>query len=516
MAKICVPVCARRISDMQRAVERAAEVGDIIELRLDYLPEEALAQASEVINEIIKLAERPLIVTLRPSEFGGARAITIEDRLLARIEQQWLGHPKVLSDMELDLVQVLQQREEDKSLAEGVCDWNRTICSFHDFAGIPDDLEQIYEHMAATPARVLKIAVQADDATDCVAILNLLKRAKHQGREMIAIAMGDAGIMTRILGPSRGSFLTYGAFDDETATAPGQVTATDLREIYRIEKIDSHTEIFGVIGDPITHSLSPLIHNTAFAAAGLNSVYLPLKVRDLTLFMRRMVHPKTRELDWNLRGLSVTAPHKSAVIDQLDWIDPTAQEIGAVNTVLIKEGQLRGYNTDAEGFILPLRSRFGSVGGARCAVIGAGGAARAVVWALHHDGARVTVWARNTNQAKELAEGYGAEWRVLTNEPLANFDIVVNTTPLGTLGEYEDQTPFTAPQLGGVRLACDLVYNPIETRFLREARQAGCETLSGIEMLLMQAAVQFRLWQGRELDAQAARLAVFKALERLK
>ncbi len=516
MTKICVSVCARRISEMQRAVGRAAGVGDIIELRLDCLPEQELAQVNEVINEIIKVAERPLILTLRPAEFGGARAITIEERLLARLQQGWFAHPNVLSDLELDLALVLQQREREgnDSLALGLCDWDRTICSFHDFAGIPGDLEQVYERMTATRARILKIAVESDDATDCLTMFRLLERAKREGREMIAIAMGDAGIMTRILGPSRGSFLTYASLDDETATAPGQVTATDLREIYRIEKIDSQTEIFGIIGDPVGHSLSPLIQNTAFAAADLNSVYLPLKVRDLSSFMRRMVHPKTRELDWNLRGLSVTAPHKTTLMDQLDWIEPAAQEIGAVNTIVIHDEQVLGYNTDAEGFILPLRSRFGSVSGARCAVIGAGGASRAVVWALHNDGAEVTLVARNANQAKQLAETYGAGCRTLTNEPLADFDVAVNTTPLGMGGEQENQTAFTAAQLRGVRLAYDLVYNPIETRFLREARQAGCETLSGIEMLLAQAAAQFRLWHGRELDAQATRMAVFKAVER--
>jgi 3-dehydroquinate dehydratase / shikimate dehydrogenase len=513
MAQICVPVCAPRIEEMRRLAKRAAAAGDLVELRLDYLPERELSQSSEAINEIIKLSERPTILTLRPAEFGGGRAIGIEERL-ARLEQNWASHPGTLSDLELDLVLVLQERDKEGNDRPGSSvNWDRTICSFHDFAGIPSDIGQLYQRMAATPARILKIAVQADDATNCLAVFCLLERAKQDGREMIGIAMGAAGIMTRILGPSRGSFLTYGSIDDETATAPGQLTARELHKLYRIDQLDSQTQIFGIIGNPVNHSLSPRIHNAAFAAANLNAVYLPLQVHDLVEFMRRMAHPKTRELDWNLRGLSVTAPHKSGVMGQLDWVDPAAQKIGAVNTILVQGDQLLGYNTDAEGFIAPLRATFGSLAGSRCAVIGAGGAARAVLWAIHSDGGKVKVFARNGTKAKELADEYSAECQAIGSESLADFDIVINTTPLGTRGEQQDESPVTAAQLRGVRLAYDLVYNPIETRFLREARQAGCETLSGIGMLLSQAAQQFQLWTGENADTQVMRTAVLTAIE---
>ena len=221
-------------------------------------------------------------------------------------------------DLELDLVLSFAA---ERSLGESWIDWSRVICSHHDFGGVPSDLDQIYERMAATPARILKIAVQADDATDCLPIFRLLERAQREGREMIAIAMGQAGVMTRILGPSRGSFLTYGSLDDESATAPGQLTARELREVYRIDQIDQQTEVIGIIGKPVGHSLSPHIHNAAFETAGVNAVYIPFEVGDAVQFMRRMAHPRSRELEWNLRGLSVTAPHKSAVMNSLDWID---------------------------------------------------------------------------------------------------------------------------------------------------------------------------------------------------
>ena len=289
---------------------RAARVADIIELRLDCLLEAELDSAKSVLGSLIGKAEALIILTMRSGEQGGRVSLSLDQR-----SQFWasLGSAaeNCLRDFELDLVQEYQRRADER------VDWSKVICSHHDFAGVPSNLEQIYESMAATEARILKIAVQADDATDCLPVFRLLERARSaKGREMIAIAMGPAGIMTRILGPSRGSFLTYGSLDDESATAPGQLTARALREVYRIDRIDQQTEVIGIIGKPVGHSLSPHIHNAAFADAGLNAVYIPFEVRDAVSFMRRMAHPRSRELDWNLRGLSVTAPHKSVVMDQ--------------------------------------------------------------------------------------------------------------------------------------------------------------------------------------------------------
>jgi len=324
--------------------------------------------------------------------------------------------------------------------------------------------------------------------------------------------MGPAGIMTRILGPSRGSFLTYGSLDDESATAPGQLTARELREVYRIDRIDRQTEVFGIIGNPVGHSLSPHIHNAAFAAAGMNAVYVPFAVRDAVSFMRRLAHPRSRDLDWILRGLSVTTPHKSVVMDQLDWIDPAAKEIGAVNTIVVRDNLLHGYNTDAPGFIAPLRNAFGSLQGARCAIIGAGGGARAALWALRNDGAQVTLFIRDLERGSPVAHEFGVDCRELTGARFDQFEIVINATLLGTRGEYAEQTPATAEQLSGVRLAYDLVYNPIETRFLREARAAGCKTLSGLEMLVAQGVEQFKLWTGLDPNAEIMRAAARAAL----
>jgi shikimate dehydrogenase len=325
--------------------------------------------------------------------------------------------------------------------------------------------------------------------------------------------MGTAGVATRVLGPSRGAFLTYAALESETGTAPGQISAKELKQIYRIEKINRQTRIFGLMGLPVCHSVSPLIHNAAFEALGINAVYIPFEVRDAKAFIKRMIHPRTRELDWNFGGLSVTAPHKAAVMGSLDWIDPVAEEIGAVNTIVVQNEELHGYNTDARGVIKPLAEKFGALKGARCAVLGAGGAARGVLWGLQKASAELTIFARNTEKAAILAKEFDVAYEPLAEARFDGFDVVINTTPLGTFGESETKTPANARQLGGARLVYDLVYNPTETLFLREAKDAGCETLGGLSMLIAQGAEQFNLWTGANAPEEVMWEAVERALQ---
>jgi shikimate dehydrogenase len=202
------------------------------------------------------------------------------------------------------------------------------------------------------------------------------------------------------------------------------------------------------------------------------------------------------------------------VIDQLDWIEPAARQIGAVNTIVIAGDNLHGYNTDALGFIKALEREFGDLANARCALIGAGGAASAALWGFNQVGAKTTLFARNLAKGRALAQRFGAEAKALEGASFENFEVVVNATPLGTLGQFENETPATAQQLGGARLAYDLVYNPIDTRFLREARQAGCRTLGGLAMLVSQATEQFRLWTGDLAPEDVMYEAGLKALRR--
>jgi 3-dehydroquinate dehydratase/shikimate dehydrogenase len=503
--RICVPVCELTLPELEQAGMRAAQAGDLVELRLDCLDDPVSVQMGQLAGVTRKI-ERPVIITFRAAEQGGRGAADFSSR-----RQFWTSHGELfkeeLIDLELDMAQALVNNPITS------VDWKRVICSHHDFEGVPGDLDQIYERMAATPAGILKIAVKAGDITDCIPVFHLLKRARDGGRELIAIAMGPAGVATRILGPSRGAYLTYGAVDSKHSTAPGQVTARQLRELYRIDQITAQTRITGLVGFPVGHSISPQIQNTAFAAAGVAAVYLPFEVRDVASFMRRMAHPRTRELDWNLRGLSVTAPHKTAVIDCLDWIDPPAKEIGAVNTIVIEEDRLFGYNTDATAVLKPVSDKLGSLRNARCAIIGAGGAASAVLWSLKHESAKATLFARNQVKGSALAGRFGAGCEQLEGAYFKGFDVVINATPLGTLGSFEDETAASAVQLGGARLAYDLVYNPSETLFLRQAREAGCDTIGGLTMLVLQAEEQFRLWTGVAAPVAVMREAAERAVK---
>lgn len=508
-ARICVPVCARRADELPVAIARAAEVSDFIEVRFDCLDASHLETALDLLAA--DGYRRPYIFTFRPAEEGGRSAPSVRERMsfwesLTERRQRGEFNQPVWADIELGLCETW--------LEAGGAEFVRklpVICSHHDFEGVSADLGQVFERMLRTRARTLKVAVRATDITDCIEVFKLLERAKAAGREMIAVAMSEAGLLTRVLGPARGAFLTFGSLDEGHATAPGQLGATELRRLYRIDSISERTLVTGLVGRPVAHSVSPHMHNAAFAARGADAVYLPLEVGDVDAFARRMAHPRTREFVWNLRGFSVTAPHKTSIMRHLDWIEPSAQEIGAVNTVVVEGVELHGYNTDAGAVLVPLRE-FGALGGARVAVLGAGGAARSLLWSLREQEAQAVLFARDATRARATAEDFGAELLPLDGARFDGFDVVVNTTPLGTRGEREDATPATAAQLRGARVAYDLVYNPAETLFMREARVAGCETFGGLPMLVAQAAEQFKLWMGEDAPLDVMSAAAAKAL----
>lgn len=503
-------VCEQRTTDLPQAIAGAVALADIVELRLDCLVDTAPGRLAQICDELLAGVSKPVIVTLRSANEGGRQFIDCHQRIefWRATARSLMSFKEVLVDIEAELIGELISDEEFSR----AIDWQRVICSFHDFAGMPANLAEVYERMAAMPARILKIAVAADDITGCISLFHLLERARREDREMIALAMGQAGIVTRILGPSRGAFLTYGAVDRESATASGQFTVRELCEVYRIHGINLQTQIFGLMGRPVAHSISPHFQNAAFAAAGMNGVYVPFEVSDAGAFLERMVRSRSREIDWDVRGLSVTAPHKSAVMQHLDWIESDAKQIGAVNTIVVEGDALKGYNTDAAAFIAPLRRALGSLANVACAIIGAGGAARTAAWSLLREGAAVTLFVRAPEGAGQMAQEFGADCHQLQGASFRSFDVVVNATPLGTVGEHQDDTVAVAEQLAGVRLVYDLVYNPQETRLLREAQQAGCLTVGGLEMLLAQAAEQFELWTGKDAPVNVMREAATRAL----
>ncbi len=495
--KICVSVCAGTADEMITKIKLAEELADVIEVRFDcLLPDQLGVLRSEISN--LKL-EKLLLATFRDTRQGGKNFYTFDER--AEFLQNTQGFFAAV-DIEEDFI-------------DYVFDCNNRILSFHDFNGDSDGLDVIYERLSSTVADVVKIAVQTKDVTDSLPVWKLLERAKKDNKNIIPIAMGEAGKWTRILGLAHGSYMTYASLNAGQETAAGQITAKDLKEVYRVKELDLNTKVYGVIGDPVAESLSPYIHNPAFVEQKINAVFIPLQVKNLDEFIRRMVRRETREVELNFAGFAVTMPHKQAIIKHLDGVDPIAEKIGAVNTVNIKNGKLIGYNTDAYGFITPLKETFSNIEDARVAVFGAGGAARACVFALKQENADVTVFARDMKQANLFANEFDVEISEISNLKFQiaksvsdNFDIIVNATPLGMKGDLENETLLTADDLKGVKCVYDLVTSPTDTPLIAEAKRANVPTLGGIEMLIHQGAKQFEIWTGREAPLDLMRKSV--------
>ncbi len=484
--KICISVCSDTADELIAQIRRAEELADMVEVRFDCLPPTELdAALSQIERSDIG---RPLLATYRSPDQGGHGIGTLSERkaFWTDLSDQFWG-----GDLEEDVFQA-STRLKNK------------IASFHNFSSVPDDIDNIFERLSGS--KIIKIAVKSDDITDTISVWKLLERAKTENKQIIPIAMGEAGKWTRILGVAHGAYLTYASIDAGKETADGQITAKDLIETYRVKDLDKNTKVFGVIGEPVSQSLSPYMHNPSFASAGVNAVFVTLLVKNIDEFIRRMVKAETREVELNFGGFSVTMPYKQSIITHLDAIDPTAEKIGAVNTVNVVDGKLLGYNTDAHGFITPLKAMFGDLQDARVAIFGAGGASRACVYALKDEGADVTVFARDISKAETLAEELGVRSAQLTtdNRQLTT-DIVVDATPIGMKGPLENETLFTADELAGVKFVYDLVTKSTNTPLICEANKAGIPALGGIEMLLAQGAKQFEIWTGQEASTDRMR-----------
>ena len=495
---VCVPITEGEGERCIAAIREAEREADAIEVRLDYLAEGELPGVLAWLGAHGAGVEAALVLTFRPGEQGGRREVTLAER-----QAFWRGvGVEVLAaatwvDLEWDLVE---------SWAGGGCPvaWEKVICSWHDFAGTPVDLNERYDRMAATPAAVVKLATMVERVEECARIFGVIEWARGR-KPVIALGMGLAGLSTRVLSLSRGALLTFGSLRRGAESAAGQPTIDELRNLFRVQRLSRETEVYGVIGNPVGHSRSPRIHNRALGVTGRDGVYLPFPVEDVGRFVEEMVRPATRRIDWRLRGLSVTIPHKVAIMACLDRIDETAQRIGAVNTVVVEGAELHGYNTDVSGAMRPLEALV-ELKGARVAVIGAGGSARAICYGLQQRGAAVTLYARDEAKARVLADEFSAAVAPL-GQFAGNVEDVINCTPLGMHGHSEGESPLPAESLRGVGLVYDLVYTPEETRLLREARAAGIRTLGGLEMLIGQAAEQFRLWTGQEAPLDAMREA---------
>lgn len=481
--KVCISVAAETADEMIAKIKQAEPLADVIEVRFDSLRPEELTRA----NGIVASASVPIIATFRPKEQGGFRQISDAER-----DAFWCsGLGTAYCDVEEEFVEVTK-----------AWPWGERICSYHDFDGVPADIDSKVASLRETEAEKVKFAVTANDITDAISVWKPLTGSESQ--TMIPIAMGDAGKWTRILGLAHGAFLTYASLESGGETAPGQVSASDLIDVYRVKELDKDTKVFSVIGDPISQSMSPYMHNPAFVELGLNAVFIPFLVKNIDEFITRMVKPETRGVELNFGGFSVTMPHKQAIIPHLDAIDEVARAIGAVNTVKIDDdGKLTGFNTDAYGFITPLKAKLGDIQDARVAVFGAGGAARAVVYALKEEGAEVTVFARDSYKGTAFANEFGVNYSDSSNfrsqisDLKSNFEIVVNATPLGMKAPFENDSILTADELKNVKFVFDLVTKMTDTPLIAEAKKAGVPAIGGLDMLIAQGAKQIEIWTGR-------------------
>ncbi len=490
---ICVPIREGAADAFEKAVIKASLKAGYLEFRLDYL------RASDwnlpLLKRWVELAGVPVIATIRRKVNGGEFTGT-EAAQIGLVEMA-IAAGAAFVDVEIETIEsFLKGRLE--SFRTGP---TRIIASYHNFEQTPVSLEPVYQRLWQTRADVLKIATLARTFGDNLRLLDLLLWGNRDGVPVIPVAMGELGLYSRVLAPSRGALFTYAALETGLETAPGQLTADDLSEVYRIHQIDSNTSILGVVGYPLGHSLSPILHNTAFRQLGLNCCYLPFPVSNLQDLAPHLAQ---------LLGLSVTIPHKVAILQYAARLDGTVKATGAANTLVKERGQFAAYNTDVDGVRSALREPL-AAGVQKVVLLGAGGAARAAAVVLLENGCHVTVLARDRNKARQFAEAFGFEFGGLDQGAKYGGDLLINATSVG-MSPRTDETPVN-PEVLDYRFVFDMVYNPLDTRLLKACRDRAT-TISGLDMFVAQAAKQFELWTGLEAPRRLMRQVVQTRLGR--
>jgi 3-dehydroquinate dehydratase/shikimate dehydrogenase len=489
---ICVSIGRGRhrhvIAEHKHLVENG--IG-LVELRLDYL------QGEVQVKRLLRDRPCPVIMTCRRKSDGGRWEHSEEARLTL---------------LRTAIVEGADYVDLEDDVGAGIRRYGVTkrIISHHDFQKTPADLTLLHKRLASMDADVVKIAAMANHPTDNLRMLQMV----HASRlPTVGICMGDIGAPTRILGGRCGAPFTYATFNDDRVLAPGQIGWRQMREMYRYDSITAATRIYGVVADPVGHSLSPVVHNAALAAAGIDAVYVPFRVpaEQIDEFLSAASR-------WPLSGLSVTLPHKESVLRHATAVDGLVQSIGAANTLSFTPAGIEAANTDATAAVESLAAALrgdeqpqnGTLGVKTAVVLGGGGAARAVAFGLKQRGVEVTVTSRTADRAKKIAAEVGCkavEWAARHRMPS---DCVVNATPVG-MHPNVDETPYDKEHLRPYMVVFDTVYNPENTLFIKEARSVGCRTVTGVEMFVRQAAIQFRIWHGVEPPQQVMRDALKRA-----
>ena len=489
VGRICAVVAEASASQAAAQLRRALRETPTVELRLDWLKSDSERRKFLAGLRRNRSARAVLIATCRRREGGGLSAGSVQDEL------RWLAQASDAGCSWCDLeVETLRRLPRNSIRKYGLLPL--ILLSLHDFRRMPP-LRPALGARWRGQVDAIKVAGLVRTIADSVRLL----RFTAKSRNCVAVPMGEVGLPARLLALREGSALAYAPVS--VATAPGQVSLHEMKHLYRAHALNRRTQVFGVIGDPIAHSFSPLLHNTAFIARKINAVYLPFLVKNLRDFLKAVP-------DFSLRGFSVTLPHKQNILRHLHDCDALSAEIGAVNTVVVRrDGSLYGCNTDYVGVLHALEKKL-RLAKSRVLILGAGGSARAAAFALAHAGAAVSICARRSAAAHELARATGAEVvprRALKTE---RFDAILNATPVG----MHPHTAISPLQPGELhcRIVMDLIYRPERTRLLKLAAQKGIATVSGVEMFLAQGIAQWELWMRRPAPVKAMWRAVLSAL----
>ncbi|MCD8351740.1 MAG: type I 3-dehydroquinate dehydratase [Planctomycetaceae bacterium] len=473
---ICISVSAESVHDFLRNLEKAgSEPADAHELLLDSI------QEPFDVEELVKASSRPVVAVCRSRREGGSFQGDDDTRRAILLRAAAAGAAYV------------EAEAVDIPHLSGKIGRTTLIAALYDFHGTPDNLIRRIKDLAELPADWVKFCVTCRRPLDSVRTLGAIQTAS---KPCIGMAMGDEGLVTRVLGQAYGSRMTYACIGAGYETTPGQPTARDLARVFRVNDISLDTPVYGLLGDPVAQSRGYRLHNAAFARLNLDAVYIPFRAKSAEEFLAYMPDAI------NLNGLSVTIPHKPAALKWATIRAESAERIGAANTLSLTEGGWRADNTDLHGVFEPIKSLTDAQGinltNASALVLGAGGTTRAVGFALTLLGCKVTLAARNTEKAWRIASRMDWDVEELDEAHHGNWKVVANTTPVGMYPNI-DATPFPASGWREGMLAFDAVHNPQQTRFLREALAAGAMTVDGVEMFLRQASEQFRLWTGQDM-----------------
>jgi 3-dehydroquinate dehydratase/shikimate dehydrogenase len=487
---ICVCIGRGRhkhvIAEHAHLVEQGAQ---LVELRLDYITGEVN------LKRLLENRPGPVILSCRRPSDGGKWTGTEADRLVL---------------LRSAIVQGVEYIDLEEDIADSVPRYGQTkrIISLHDFNKTPDDLAAIHARLASKEADIVKLATMANNPHDNVRMLQLTAQSKVP---TIGICMGDMGTPTRLLAGKFGAPFTFATFHHERSLAPGQLSFSQMTDIYRYDQIRDDTEVFGVIADPVGHSLSPVIHNAAFKDKEMNRTYVPFRVPREHLAQFLADCP-----GMGVKGLSVTIPHKETVLRHCTKIDRAVKGIGAANTLLFQDGQIIGHNTDHRAamdsleHVMRMPDGERSLTGRSALILGAGGAAKAIAFGLMHRGVTTVVAARNLEKARPVADQLKCRLVEWDHRYTVNADILINCTPVG-MHPNVDETPYDKHHLRPSMIVFDTVYNPEQTLLVKQAREKHSQVVTGVDMFVRQAALQFEYFTGQPAPTELMRETLKRA-----